>query len=78
MAEMKTLKQILFILVAVVGLTLGVSAQKGGGGQKPPKDPPPKIEPKPKNEPPPKGGNRPGKPGMAFVVARVDESENAD
>jgi hypothetical protein len=73
---MRTFKQFLFILVAVMGLTLGVSAQKGGGQQKPPKDKPPKIEPKPKDNPPPKGG-RPNRPGMAFVDFKV-ENFNSD
>ena len=68
---MRTFKQFLFILVAVMGLTFGVSAQKGG--QKPPKDKPPKIEPKPKDNPPPKGGGRPNKPGMAFVEFKLEE-----
>ena len=70
---MRTFKQILFILVAVAGLSLGVSAQKGGGQQKPPKDRPPKIEPKPKHDPPPKGGGRPNRPGMAFVEIKAEE-----
>ena len=73
---MRTFKQFLFILVAVTGLTLGVSAQKGGGQQKPPKVKPPKIEPKPKDNPPPKGG-RPNRPGMAFVDFKV-ENFNSD
>ena len=68
MAIMKTLKQILFILVAVAGLSLGVSAQKGG--QRPPKNPP-KIEPAPK--PSPKGEKPPKKPGYALVIARAED-----
>ena len=68
---MRTFKQFLFIVMALGGLTLGVSAQKGG--QKPPKEKPPKIEPAPKKDPPPKGGGRPNKPGMAFVEFKVEE-----
>lgn len=71
---MRTLKQILFIIVAVAGLALAVSAQKDGGGQKPPKDPPPKIEPKPKDTP----KDRPKKPGMSYFVATMKETEYAD
>ena len=76
MAVMKTFKQFLFILMAVASLTLGVSAQKGGGQQKPQKPKPPKIEPAPKKDPPPKGG-RPNRPGMAFVDLRL-EDRNVD
>ena len=68
---MKTFKQFLFVLVAVAGLSLGASAQKGGGGQQRPPKNPPKIEPAPK--PTPKGNERPQKPGMAFVIAKQDE-----
>lgn len=71
---MKTLKQILFTLVAVAGLSLAVSAQKGGGNDKPPK-PPTKIEPKDK---PPKEDKRPKKPVMSYFVAIVNETEYAD
>lgn len=73
MRAMKTLKQILFALVAVAGLSLAVSAQKGDQ-PKPPKDPPPKIEPKPKDNPP-KDQPKPKKPGMSFFVAIPKESE---
>jgi hypothetical protein len=71
---MKILKQILFTFVAVAGLSLAVSAQKGGGQQRPPKEKPPVIKPgdKPKN--PPKE-NRPKKPGMSYFVALVNENE---
>jgi hypothetical protein len=71
---MKTWKQILFTFIAVVGLSLTMSAQKGGQ-KPPPKNPPPKIEPKPKD--PPKN-DKPKKPGMAFFVALPSESEYAD
>ena len=72
---MKILKQFLFILVAVVGLTFGVSAQKGGGQQRPPKNPP-KIEPAPK--PSPKGEKPPKKPGYSFVIANPEEYQMAE
>ena len=65
---MKTLKQILFTLVAVVGLSLAVSAQSGGQ-QRPPK-PKPEIPAKPK---PPKD-EKPKKPGMSYFVALPPES----
>jgi len=66
---MKTLKQILFTLVAVAGLSLAVSAQGGG---RPPKDPK-KIEPVPKQTPKPKE-DKPKKPGMSYFVALPPES----
>lgn len=62
---MMKFKQILFALIAVVGLSLAVSAQKGGGQDRPPKEKPPKIEPKPKDPPKPP----PKKPEMSFYVA---------
>lgn len=71
---MKILKQILIIMVVVTGLSLSVSAQKGG--QRPPKDRPPKIEPKPKQTP--KGDQKPKKPGYAFVIAVPEEQVLAD
>lgn len=70
---MKTLKQILFSLVAVAGLSLAISAQKGGGQQKPPKNPP-TIPAKPK---PPKD-EKPKKPGMSYFVAPPPENEYAE
>ena len=70
---MKILKHILLILVVVAGLSLGVSAQKGGD-QRPPKQPRP-IEPKPK--PTPKGDQKPKKPGYAFVIALPEEHDLA-
>lgn len=74
---MKTLKQILITLIAVAGLSLAVSAQKGGGQDRPPKGPPPKIEPKPKDNPKPKD-DKPKKPGMSFFVALPPESEESE
>ena len=71
---MKILKQILFALVVVAGLSVGVSAQKGGG-QRPPKEQP-KIEPKPKQTP--KGDQKPKKPGYAFVIALPEDLDLAD
>ena len=76
MIAMKTLKQILFTLVAVAGLSLAVSAQGKGGGGRPPKDPPPKVEPGKKPEKPKE--DRPKKPGMSYFVAIVNENEYAD
>ena len=75
MVVMKILKQILFVLVILAGLSLGVSAQKGGGGQRPPKQPRP-IEPKPK--PSPKGDQKPNKPGYAFVIALPENLDLAE
>ena len=74
---MRTFKQFLFILVVVAGLSLGVSAQKGGQ-QRPPKDTG-KIEPKDKQKPPPKGDERPKKkPGYSVVILKHEEQNSAD
>lgn len=63
---MKTLRQLIFIFVAVTGLTLAVSAQKDEQ-KKPPKQPPPVVTPgKPK---PPKGEKPPKKPEMSSSIA---------
>ena len=73
---MKTLKQILFIMIFVIGVTISASAQKNDPGQKtPPKTDPPKINVPDKKDPPkekPRGDdrnndNRGKKPEMAFV-----------
>jgi hypothetical protein len=69
---MKILKQILFIVVLVAGMSVGVSAQKGGG-QRPPKQPRP-IKPEPK--PTPK--ESPKKPGYAFVIALPENTDIAE
>lgn len=74
----KVLMKFLFVLVAVVGLTLSVSAQKGDDKKRPPKDPP-KVEPSDKNRPkdPPKD-DKPKKPSMAFIlVVRSIEPKEA-
>lgn len=66
---MKTLRQLIFIFVAVTGLTLAVSAQKNDQ-KKPPKDPPPVINPgdkKPKERPPRE--DKPKKPGISYFIA---------
>lgn len=68
---MNKFKHILFTLIAVAGLSMAVSAQKGG--DKPPKNPP-KIEPKPKDTPKPP----PKKPGMSFYIVLPPEDNNAE
>lgn len=74
MNAMKIFKQILFTIVAVIGLSFAVSAQ--GGGQKPPKKPP-EIPAKPKPTPKPKE-DKPQKPGMSYFVALPPESEYSE
>lgn len=67
---MKILRNLLFVLFAVAGLALSVSAQKDDKKPRPPKDPP-KVEPADKNRPrenPPPKENRPKKPGMEFSL----------
>ena len=80
---MKLVKQILFTLILVAGLSVASMAQKGGGDGKnpPPKNPPPVINPgkgnpPPRENPPKGGGDKPKKPGFAFIVRR-DEIVNA-
>ena len=66
---MKTLRQLIFIFLAVAGLALGVSAQKDDQ-KKPPKQPPPVINPgdkKPKEKPPKE--TKPNKPGVSYFLA---------
>ena len=74
--KMKTLKQILFIFVMVVGLSGAALAQKDQ--KRPPKkEPAPKVNPR-EDKPPPKNspreGNRPKKPGMAYVLVMPKEN----
>lgn len=72
---MRMIKHFIFILFVVAGMALSVSAQKGGGQDRPPKkDPPPKIEPKPKDRP----KDNPKKPGMSYFVSIRTETEYAD
>ena len=73
---MKTLKQILFTLVVVAGLSLTASAQRGGGQQRPPKQPK-EIPARPKDNPKPKE-DKPKKPGMSYFVALPPETEYSE
>ena len=70
----KFLMKFLFTFVAVVGLTLSVSAQKGNDDKKPkPPKNPPEIPAPDKNKP--RGDDkRPKKPGMAFTLV-VESTE---
>jgi hypothetical protein len=64
--EMNTLKQILFTFAVVVGLSIGISAQKNNDQKKPPPKPPPPVV-NPGGEKPPKPrDDKPKKPGMAY------------
>ena len=73
---MRVLKEILLTMVLVFGLSLAVSAQKGGQQKPPPKEPPPKVNPGQK--PPPKGGDKPKKPGMALELGMREQDYSAD
>ena len=46
---MNNLKQLLFAVALIVGVSISASAQKEGDKKPPPKPPPPIIEPKDKN-----------------------------
>ena len=64
---MNTLKQILFTITVVIGLSIAISAQKNDDQKKPPpKDPPPVVNPggekKPPRDSPPRDTNKPKKP----------------
>jgi hypothetical protein len=62
---MNIFRQLLFITIFIVGLSLTASAQKQGDQKKPPKKDPPQIvapDKKPKEEKPPKNDNRGKKP----------------
>ena len=73
---MKVLQQILFGLIAVLGLSIAVSAQKDGPKKPPPKDPPPVVNPQPKPPPEkPPSGQGPKKPGYAVVVWKEDTQQ---
>ena len=63
----KLLMKFLFTFVAVVGLSLSISAQKGNDDKKPK---PPKETPTidPGKKPPPRDDKKPKKPGMAFML----------
>jgi len=64
---MKMLRQFIFTLVAVIGLSMAVSAQKDDPKKTPPKPPPPVITPGDKTKPP-REDKKPKKPGMAFAI----------
>ena len=74
---MRVLKDILLTITLVFGLSLVVTAQKGGQQKPPPKDPPPKVNPG-KPAPPPKGGDKPKKPGMAIELGMREQDYSAD
>lgn len=75
----KILMKFLFTFVAVVGLTLSISAQKNNDDKKPK---PPKETPTidPGKKPPPRDDKKPKKPGMAFmlVVESTEPQEATD
>ena len=74
---MRVLKVILLTMAMIFGLSLVVSAQKGGQQNPPPKkDPPPKVNPG-KPAPSPKGGDKPKKPGMALEMAMKEQDYKA-
>lgn len=65
---MKVLQKLLFTFAIVVGLSIGIYAQKDDQKKPPPKGNPPVVTPQPKN-PPPK------KPANALVVWKRDTVE---
>lgn len=69
---MRVVKQILFTLAMVVGLSLAVFAQKDDQKKPPPKDNPPVVNPgdkrPPRDNPPKNDPNKPKKPGFAIEI----------
>ncbi len=66
---MKRVKELLFGLVMIAGLSLAISAQRDDQKKPPPKDPPPKVE-VPREKPPPRQTPTPNpkKPGGYATV----------
>lgn len=60
--KMKLMKEFLFTMIAVIGLSVAVSAQKKPENP-PPKNPPPVVKPGKPEKPP----EKPQKPAYAFV-----------
>ena len=76
---MKILRHFIFTFVAVIGLTMAVSAQKNDQKKPPPKEGrPPVVTPKDKKPPKdnPRGDRKkPKKPGMSWLFASSDREE---
>jgi hypothetical protein len=76
---MKKLREIMFVIVAVAGLSLAVSAQKDDKKDRPDKKPPtvdPADKNKPRGNPPPRDDKKPKKPGTDFgFLVYVKESK---
>lgn len=69
---MKVLHKILFTFALVGGLSFAVAAQKED--KKPPKPPPPVIKPG-EGKKPPKNDDKPKKPAMALIAAKIGTGE---
>ena len=66
---MKNFRHIFVGFLLLIGLTVGVSAQRGNDPKKPPpKNNPPKVEPVEKPARPPRGDDKPKKPGSGFAL----------
>ncbi len=76
---MNTLKQILFTFAVVIGLSIGISAQKKDDQKKPPPKPPPPVV-NPGGEKPPRGkpreSDKPKKPGMAYSIVWLGDNSD--
>ncbi|MGB7208580.1 MAG: hypothetical protein WBD27_07965 [Pyrinomonadaceae bacterium] len=73
---MNTLKQILFTFAVVIGLSIGILAQRNDDQKKPPpKEPPPTVNPRGEKPPPrnPPREEKPKKPGMAYSLVQAKE-----
>lgn len=77
---MKFIRQFLFMLMLVTGMSVAAMAQRDGDKQKPPpKGNPPVVVPreKPPRDNPPKGGDKPKKPGgLDAALKREDTLED--
>ena len=74
MKAMKALQKILFTMVAVIGLSMAVFAQKDGDKKPPPKGTPPVVTPQPK-PPPPDPKKKPG--GEAWIIWNGESDKTA-
>lgn len=75
---MSKFKQIFFGLVLLIGLAVGVSAQRGNDQKKPPpKPPPPTVNPGRGDKPPPKPKDeKPKKPGAGYSLVWRHEQKS--
>jgi hypothetical protein len=73
---MKFVKQFLFMLMLVAGMSVAAMAQRGDPPKRPPKENPPVVNPGKGNPQPretPKGGDKPKKPGGGEAMMKRED-----